>query len=254
MAAILNVSAYHFTPLADLPARRAELLSAAGARGLKGTVLLSPEGINLFIAGAAADVDAFLAVVRRIPGLEGLTPKRSHSAAPPFGRLRVKLKREIIAFGVDGIDPARRPSPKLAPQELKAWLDAGRPVTLLDTRNNYEVERGTFRGALSAGIRRFRDFPLAVRRLPEHLKEQPIVMFCTGGIRCEKAGPFMERAGFRQVYQLDGGILAYFEACGSAHYEGECFVFDERAAVDADLRETGPQPAANTDAPVSASA
>jgi len=149
----------------------------------------------------------------------------------------VKIKREIIAFGVDGIDPARRPSRSLAPQTLKAWLDAGKPVTLLDTRNNYEVELGTFRGAVRAGIDRFRDFPSAVPRLPPALKDHPVVLFCTGGIRCEKAGPFLEREGFRHVFQLEGGILSYFEHCGGAHFDGECFVFDERVGLDRSLRE-----------------
>lgn len=236
MSEITNASAYLFTPLADLPPLRAQLLARAVALHLKGTVLLSPEGINLFVAGARADVDAFLYTVRGLPGLERLTAKISLSASAPFGRMRVKLKREIIAFGVPGIDPARRPSRRLAPETLKAWLDAGRPVTLLDTRNAYEIERGTFRGARAAGISRFRDFPRAVAGLPPELKDQPVVTFCTGGIRCEKAAPYLEREGFKDVYQLDGGILKYFEQCGGAHYQGECFVFDEREGLDAELR------------------
>jgi predicted sulfurtransferase len=248
MAAFINISAYTFTPLEDLPALRERLLTAATAKMLKGTVLLSPEGINLFVAGMPANVEAFVTLLRSIPGLEHLTPKESRSTQPPFGRMRVKIKKEIIAFGIEGIDPARRPSPKLAPQTLKEWLDQGKPITLFDTRNDYEVELGTFRGARRAGIARFRDFPGAVRQLPPELKDQPIVMFCTGGIRCEKAGPFMEREGFRNVFQLDGGILKYFEQCGGAHYDGECFVFDERVGVDAGLRETGSKSKTTQDA------
>src|SRR6185503_15646103 len=136
------------------------------------------------------------------------------------------------------IDPARRPSPKLAARTLKQWLDECRPVTLLDTRNDYEVKLGTFKNARPIGVDHFRDFPDAVRRLPSELKEQPIVMFCTGGIRCEKAGPFMEREGFKNIFQLEGGILKYFEECGGAHYDGECFVFDQRVGVDPSLHET----------------
>jgi UPF0176 protein len=150
----------------------------------------------------------------------------------------VRLKKEIISFGVDGIQPGRSTSPKITPATLKKWLDEGRPITLLDTRNDYEIKLGTFQGALPAGIDHFRDFPRAVRQLPDALKKQPIVMFCTGGIRCEKAGPFMEQKGFEQIFQLDGGILKYFEECGSAHYQGECFVFDHRVGVDPALRET----------------
>src|SRR5262249_5606336 len=148
------------------------------------------------------------------------------SAEQPFRRMLVKVKQEIIAFGVAGIEPGRTTSTKLAPQTLKQWLDEGRPVTLLDTRNDYEVRLGTFENAVTLGIDHFRSFPAAVRELPAAMKQQPIVMFCTGGIRCEKAGPLMEREGFEQVFQLDGGILKYFEECGGEHYDGECFVFD----------------------------
>lgn len=236
---VLNLSAYKFTPLDQLPDRRDHLRAVCGVAGLKGTILLSAEGINLFVAGGRAGTATLLAALRAIPGLEDLTPKESVSAAQPFGRMQVKIKKEIIAFGVEGIDPARQPAPKIAPRTLKQWLDEGRAVTLLDTRNRYEVSAGTFRGAVAAGIDRFRDFPAAARRLPTELKSQPIVMFCTGGIRCEKAGPLMQREGFENVFQLEGGILKYFEECGGAHYEGECFVFDERVALDPNLRAAG---------------
>jgi RluA family pseudouridine synthase len=151
----------------------------------------------------------------------------------------VRIKREIIAFGVPGLDPARAPAPKIDPSTLRRWLDEGRPVTLLDTRNDYEVKLGTFQNALPIGIHRFREFPEAVQKLPAALKETPVVMFCTGGIRCEKAGPYMVGQGFKNVFQLDGGILKYFEECGGAHYNGECFVFDQRVGLDPALRETG---------------
>jgi UPF0176 protein len=151
----------------------------------------------------------------------------------------VKIKKEIIAFGIEGVDPARRPAKKISASQLKQWLDEGRPVTLLDTRNDYEVRMGTFKGAVVPQIWNFRDFPAAVERLPAELKTRPVVMFCTGGIRCEKAGPFMAMQGYTDVLQLDGGILKYFEEVGGAHYEGECFVFDERVGVGPDLRETG---------------
>ncbi len=238
MPTIVNLSAYKFTPLDRLPETRERLLAVARDGNLRGTILLSPEGINLFVAGERPAIDALLAAVRTLPGLADLEPKESLSAQPPFGRMLVKIKREIIAFGVPGIDPARRPTRKLSPVTLRQWLDEGRPVTLLDTRNDYEIARGTFRGARHCGIAHFRDFPRAVEQLPADLKQQPIVMFCTGGIRCEKAGPFMERAGFQNVLQLDGGILKYFEDCGGAHYDGDCFVFDERAGVDPALRES----------------
>ena len=239
MPAFTNISAYKFAPIEGLEPLRERLLALCEGGGLKGTILLSTEGVNLFVAGARVEIGRLVAELRGVPGLEELAPKVSESAEQPFNRMLVKIKKEIIAFGVEGIDPARQPSPKLAAATLKQWLDEGRPVTLLDTRNEYEVRLGTFRGARSVGIDTFRQFPEAVAQLPAALKEQPVVMFCTGGIRCEKAGPFMERAGFRQIFQLDGGILKYFEECGGAHYEGECFVFDQRVGVDPALCETG---------------
>lgn len=233
-----NIAAYKFAHLTDLKGLRERLLAQCKGWGLKGTILISTEGINLFVAGPAAEIEQLVEALRTLPGLGDLAPKYSDSVDQPFTRMLVRIKKEIIAFGVDGIDPATRTSPKLSARELKQWLDEGRPVTLLDTRNDYEVKLGTFHNAIPAGIDTFRQFPDAVARLPETLKDQPIVMFCTGGIRCEKAGPFMEREGFQKIFQLDGGILKYFEECGSDHYDGECFVFDQRVGVDPALRET----------------
>ncbi len=240
-ADFLNISTYKFTSFAsdELPALRERLQAVCAAAGLRGTILLSTEGINLFVAGLPDNVAALVADLRTIPGLEDLAPKESFSSERPFNRMLVKIKKEIIAFGVEGVDPARKPAPKLSPRTLKQWLDEGRPVTLLDTRNDYEVRMGTFKGAIDPRIDHFREFPEVVRKLPEELKNQPVVMFCTGGIRCEKAGPFMELEGFQNVFQLDGGILKYFEECGGAHYDGECFVFDRRVGVNPELKETG---------------
>ena len=238
MTKIANIAAYKFVSIPDTRALRARLLPLCKSWGLKGTILLSVEGINLFVAGEREKVDSLLAELRSIPGLEDLTPKVSETDHQPFRRMLVRLKKEIIAFGVEGINPAQRTSPKLAARELKRWLDEGRPVTLLDTRNDYEVKLGTFKNALPIGVDHFRDFPAAVAKLPAEMKEQPIVMFCTGGIRCEKAGPFMEGQGFKKIFQLDGGILKYFEDCGGAHYDGECFVFDQRVGLDPSLQET----------------
>ena len=238
MKKTVNIAAYKFAALPELRSLRARLLALCKGWELKGTILLSVEGINLFVAGGREKIDLLLAELRAVPGLEDLTPKFSETDHQPFSRMLVRLKKEIIAFGVEGIEPAKRTSPKLSARELKQWLDEGRPVTLLDTRNDYEVKLGTFKNALPAGIDHFRDFPAAVAKLPEALKEQPIVMFCTGGIRCEKAGPFMEREGFKKIFQLDGGILKYFEECGGAHYDGECFVFDQRVGLDPSLQET----------------
>jgi len=235
----INISTYLFVPLAGLSELREQLRSVCRAGDLKGTIMLSPEGINLFVAGTRVNIDMLLGTLRAVAGLENITPKESRSETQPFRRMLVKIKKEIIAFGVHGIDPATRTSKKISAKMLKQWLDEGRPLTLLDTRNDYEIRMGTFRGAVPAGISHFRHFPSAVEKLPANLKHQPVVMFCTGGIRCEKAGPYMEREGFQNIFQLDGGILKYFQECGGAHYEGECFVFDRRVCVDSALQETG---------------
>lgn len=237
----LNLAAYKFLSLDNLPQLRQELKQLVFSLGLRGTILISPEGINLFVAGPDSDAESFLSQLRLMPGLSDITVKKSWTGYQPFNRMLVKIKKEIIAFGIESVRPAERTSPKLSPEELKEWLDSGKPVTLLDTRNDYEVELGTFRNAVELDIQHFRNFPDAVKKLPEAQKSQPIVMFCTGGIRCEKAGPLMEQLGFEQIYQLDGGILNYFEKCGDAHYDGDCFVFDQRVAVTPQLDPSGAQ-------------
>ena len=238
MKKFANIAAYKFAALTELRLMRTRLLVLCKSWDLKGTILLSPEGINLFLAGEAEKIDLLLSELRGYPGLADLQVKVSETDHQPFRRMLVRLKKEIIAFGVAGINPAHRTSAKVSAKTLKQWLDEGRPVTLLDTRNDYEVKLGTFRNAVPIGLDHFRNFPEAVRRLPAEMKERPIVMFCTGGIRCEKAGPFMEREGFKNVHQLEGGILKYFEECGGAHYDGECFVFDQRVGLDPSLQET----------------
>lgn len=235
---IVNIAGYKFVALQELPTLQKELKSWCQQAGMKGTILLSPEGINLFLAASRTVVDDFLAMIRSYPAFADLEVKESPGDDQPFSRMLVRLKKEIIAFGVEGIDPVGRPAPKLPAQELKRWLDEGQEVVLLDTRNDYEVNVGTFENALPIGVDHFRDFPAAVQKLDPSLKQRPIVMFCTGGIRCEKAGPYMEQQGFEKVYQLDGGILKYFEEVGGAHWNGECFVFDKRVAVNPHLEET----------------
>lgn len=235
---IVNISCYKFVDVMHPDEYRTVIRQRAVELGLKGTVLLSHEGINLFVAGPVKSIDAFVEFLRTLTGFSDLQPKISRNSYQPFNRMLVKVKKEIISFGIDGVVPAERTSPKLSAAELRRWLDEGRRVHLLDTRNDYEYELGTFENAIRLGIDHFREFPAGVSRLPESMKNEPVVMFCTGGIRCEKAGPFMEMAGFREVYQLDGGILKYFEEVGGAHYHGECFVFDQRVAVNPALCET----------------
>ena len=235
---VLNAAAYKFVALDDLGLRRRTLRELCQRRGLRGTILLAEEGLNLFVAGREASIQELMNTLQGDPLIGPLDVKYSRSADLPFRRMLVKIKREIIAFDMPSVDPVAAPSPKISAEQLRQWLDEGRELALLDVRNDYEVELGTFTNATPIGVDHFRDFPAAVERLPTTWKDRTVVMFCTGGIRCEKAGPMMEQAGFRQVLQLDGGILKYFETCGDAHYDGDCFVFDQRVALDHQLQET----------------
>ena len=241
---MLNVAAYHFTPLDDAEGLAARLRQAASEAGLKGTILLAPEGINLFLAGADAAVRGLVDLLRRVPGLEGLQAKYSHSAQVPFARLKVKLKAEIISFGHPQATPlaSGQRAPAVQPRTLARWLeqggrdDQGRPVVLLDTRNAQEIEHGSFAGALTLPILRFTELPDALQPHRQALRDATVVSFCTGGIRCEKAALWMQQDGMDNVLQLEGGILGYFEQVGGLGYEGRCFVFDQRVALDPQLQ------------------
>ncbi len=239
---ILNVSAYCFTPLAELPALRERLLKAATERQLKGTVLLAEEGINLFLAGVPDQVQEWLSWLRQDARFASLQVKASSSAAVPFKRLKVKIKPEIIRMDMPVIRPALGRAPAVSASTLARWLqqgqdDQGRPLLLLDTRNGFEVDLGTFEGAMDWRLSKFSDFPKALAAHREQLQGHTVVSYCTGGIRCEKAALVMQQMGLPHAVQLEGGILKYFEETGGAApgWRGDCFVFDERGALDADL-------------------
>jgi UPF0176 protein len=237
---ILNIAAYLFTPIDDADALAACLRERAEAGALRGTVLVAPEGLNLFLAGEPAAVDGFLDALRADPRFAAIEAKRSSSASQPFARLKVKRKREIIAFR-RAAAPAQGRAPALAPERLARWIgaghdDDGRRVVLLDTRNREEVAHGTFAGALTLPIDNFVDLPAALESQRDALADATVVTFCTGGIRCEKAALWMQGNGFDHVWQLDGGILGYFEHVGGHGYDGACFVFDQRVALAPTLR------------------
>lgn len=237
---ILNIAAYKFIALDELPALQLALREAAQSRALRGTVLLAEEGINLFLAGGSSDIHDFLAWLRSDVRFHDLAVKQSWSTAQPFRKLLVKIKPEIIRMDHPAIRPAAGRAPSVDARTLKRWLDtghddSGRPVLTLDTRNDFEADVGSFRNALDWRIGKFTEFPQALLRHRDDLQGKTVVSFCTGGIRCEKAAIFMREAGVEHVLQLDGGILKYFEDVGHAHFDGECFVFDERRAVDAAL-------------------
>ena len=241
MSPILNVAAYRFVAIAD-PAAVAEWLRGlAEARELKGSVLVAAEGINLFLAGQAKDVHGLMDDLGSDPRFQGMTPKFSHSDSRPFRRLRVKVKREIISFGGRTRSAEASRAPMVSPMMLRGWLrqgrdDTGRELVLLDTRNQQEVAFGSFKQAIKLPIDRFTQLPDALEAHREALKGKAVVSFCTGGIRCEKAAPWMAEAGYGDVLQLEGGILAYFEQVGGEGYEGGCFVFDERVVLDPALQ------------------
>ncbi len=238
---LLNVAAYHFTPIDAPDALADELRERAQADGLRGTMLVAGEGINLFLAGADAKVHGFLDALRVQPRFAGLIAKFSRSHRQPFARLKVKVKQEIISFRRENASPLAGRAPAVEPQTLARWLDqghddSGKPVVMLDTRNREEFGHGTFANALTLPIDNFTDLPHALEPHRDTLREATVVSFCTGGIRCEKAALWMQADGMDNVLQLDGGILGYFEQVGGRHYEGRCFVFDERVALDPELK------------------
>jgi UPF0176 protein len=232
----INIAGYKFIPLNALSELRTALLEVCTDLGFKGTILLSVEGINITVAGIPTQVECFKAYLKNDARFEDMTFRESYSVAQPFKRMKVKIKQEIITMHRPEVCPETLPrAPHISPAVLKQWLDEKRDITVLDTRNDYEVKLGTFATAESLGINDFGDFPQAAKKLNP---TKPIVMFCTGGIRCEKAALHLLDQGFSDVYQLDGGILNYFATVGGAHYQGDCFVFDERVAVDINLQES----------------
>ena len=244
MLSILNIAAYLFSEIEDPQALRTALLESAQARGLKGTILLAPEGINLFLAGAPDEVRGFVDTLRADARFAALETKESWSTAQPFRRLLVKIKREIIRMDHPAINPAAGRAPGVEARTLKRWLDqghddAGQPIVMLDTRNAFEVDHGTFEGAIDWRISKFTEFPPALLAHRDDLAGKTVVSFCTGGIRCEKAAILMREVGVDNVLQLEGGILKYFEEVGGAHYRGDCFVFDGRRTLAPDLSATG---------------
>jgi len=239
-ASIVNLSGYRFVSLseAQLPQLRADLKARALECELKGTILLSREGINSFLAGTRDNIDCFVAFIRTFPEFKDIWYKESFTNYQPFNRMLVRVKKEIIPMNVDTIIPERQTAPYVTPETLKQWYIEKRDMIVLDTRNDYEVELGTFENAMDLHIAHFREFDDAVDLMPQDLKDKTIVTFCTGGIRCEKAAELMSQKGFKNVYQLEGGIINYFEKCGGDFYNGECFVFDQRVAVNSALAET----------------
>jgi len=245
---VLNISTYKFVTLDDRASLRERLQQLCDTLQLKGTLLLAPEGINIFLAGTEASIHGFLDQLRQDTRFADIQAKESWSDSAPFKKMRVRLKKEIITMKVPDIRPEDHRAETVSPEKLKTWLDrghddAGREVVMIDTRNVFEVEAGTFINALDFGIERFSQYPQAIVAHQQDFADKSVVTFCTGGIRCEKAVLYMNRLGMQNVYQLDGGILKYFEEVGGAHWTGNCVVFDERSALDPGLAPAHEQPA-----------
>ena len=235
----LNLSFYKFTHLEAPDSAQKWLQNFLKSTEIRGTILLAHEGINASLAGPEQHMRSLQELFALDSRFQNLPYKESRSATQPFTRMFVKIKKEIVTMGVPEVNPALKSAPNMEPQELKRWLDEKRCFLLIDTRNDYEVKLGTFEGAADFCIESFRDFPAKVRSLSAAEKQLPVVTFCTGGILCEKAAPLMLELGFADVYQLNGGILNYFKECGGTHWNGECFVFDDRVAVNPELEVTG---------------
>jgi UPF0176 protein len=244
---IVNLAAYQFATLEAIVEWRPLVTERCNALGLRGTILLAPEGINLFVAGTPEAARDFIDYIRHDPLFEGkfagLQFTESLSEKQPFRRMLVKLKREIITMKKPAIRPELGRAPFVDAPTLKTWLDRGhddegRPVVMLDTRNAFEVDVGTFEHALDYRITKFSEFPEVIEQNRSDLEGKTVVSFCTGGIRCEKAAIHMKEVGIENVYQLEGGILKYFEEVGGAHYQGDCFVFDYRTALNPQLEPT----------------
>jgi UPF0176 protein len=232
MARWIVAAIYKFVKLGDCATLRVSLQSQCDALGITGTLLLAEEGINGTIAGTRPGIDRIMEYLRSDPRLADLQHKESVAELPPFYRMKVKLKKEIVTMGVPDIDPTEQVGHYVKPEDWNALIsDPG--VLLVDTRNDYEVAVGTFKGAIDPRITTFREFPDYVRKHFDAQKQPRVAMFCTGGIRCEKASAYMLQQGFPEVYHLQGGILKYLEnvPAEDSLWEGECFVFDQRVAV-----------------------
>ena len=229
---------YKFAPLSDLPLLQQSLRTAGRVHGICGTLLLASEGINGTIAGTRAGMDAMLAFLRAVPGLAELEHKESLAQKPPFHRLKIRIKKEIVTIGLPEVSPTIAVGDYVSPKEWNALI-SDPDVIVLDTRNDYEVKIGTFRNAVDPDLLTFRAFPEFVEKNLHNQKHKKVAMFCTGGIRCEKASSLMKQMGFDKVYHLKGGILKYLEEIPAEHslWDGECFVFDQRIAVGHGLRQ-----------------
>ncbi|MDA7594568.1 rhodanese-like domain-containing protein [Acidimicrobiia bacterium] len=235
---IANITGYKFIPIKDELVLQETILQRSTNLNLKGTVLISRKGINFSVSGTKNNIDKFLLFIRSDSRFADVDVKITYNAYQPFRKMLVRIKKEIISMGIEEIDPFKFTGQKISPKELNKKLNNNENIVLLDTRNEYEVRLGTFKNAIDLNLDSFRDFPKEIEKLRKKLNGKEVVMFCTGGIRCEKASALMLKNGFENIQQIDGGVINYFKETGGRHWNGDCFVFDDRVALDKDLLET----------------
>ena len=235
---VLNIAGYKFEPLNNFEILVPEFQSVCDDLELKGSVYLSPNGINFSLAGSEESIEEYLHFMEQDKRFLDIPLKKTYSETQPFRKMKVRPKKEIISLGRDDINPRELTGGYVTSKELYSMYENNDDVIVLDTRNEYETRVGLFENAVDLQLDTFRDFPNAIEQLPEEYKDKQIVMYCTGGIRCEKASAVMLKAGFSNVKQLEGGVLDYFKETGGKYWNGDCFVFDERVALDTELNET----------------
>ncbi|MDB4833615.1 rhodanese-like domain-containing protein [Acidimicrobiia bacterium] len=235
---IANITGYKFTPIEDELHLKETILRRSINLNLKGTVLISSKGLNFSVSGTKNNIDKFIFFIHSDSRFADVDVKITYNEYQPFRKMLVRIKKEIISMGIEEINPYQFTGQKISPKELNDKLDNNEEIVLLDTRNEYEVRLGTFKNALDLDLDSFRDFPEEIEKLRDDLNGKEIVMFCTGGIRCEKASALMLENGFQNIKQIEGGVINYFKETGGKHWNGDCFVFDDRVALNKDLVET----------------
>jgi len=235
---IANITGYKFTPIDDELLLRETILKYSTDLNLKGTVLISSKGLNFSVSGTKKNINNFIVFIHSDKRFSDVDIKITYNKYQPFRKMLVRIKKEIISMGVEEINPFQFTGQKISPKELNNKLDNNEEIVLLDTRNEYEVRLGTFKNALDLDLDSFRDFPEEIEKLREELNGKEVVMFCTGGIRCEKASALMLKNGFENIKQIEGGVINYFKETGGKHWNGDCFVFDDRVALNKNLVET----------------
>jgi UPF0176 protein len=237
---ILNIKSYFFSQLDHLDDHRLLLADIGELLAVKGTIILSPEGINISIAGTKANAEQMFEACKAIPGLEKLISKKNWSIKNPFEKLKIKIKNEIIRMNYPGIHPEKKRAPSIHPKTLSNWFsqgcdDDGLPIKIIDTRNDFEVEMGSFKSSIDLKLKKFSDFPTIFEEKKLDIFNYRVITVCTGGIRCEKATLFMNQNGIPNAVQLNGGILNYLENTDGNDWSGKCFIFENRKFLDQDF-------------------